>query len=426
MSDHLQTAQESSPCAGADAVYLREIICEIVGRESVKVFAKRIEAIILTGSLARDEATFVRRGDSWELFGDAEFMLVLEENGSSSLDYRPLASSRVAGSLDVVSQRIAKNLSERNIRCAIDLKPVDRNYFRHLPRHIFSYELKTCGKVIWGDGRILQAIPHVSPDDLSREDAWRLLCNRLIEVLAFVEEFLNKDGRLAPRVYYATVKLYLDIATSYLVFAAAYVPTYRGRAERLRILAERRSTDADVPFPLEDFSRRVTKCTEWKLSGSDVPPVPPKEFWLEAIALARQLWRWEVIQMTKTSLDLPMGALWDQMEQQLRFAEKVRGWASAARRSGGLRSWRHWPRWALLGLRATPRYLVYRAGTELVFRLPDLVADAERAIPHQEWGKLEALLPLTVIRPVDGLASWQVLADQIVSCYRELITSTRA
>ncbi len=409
----LQTSNKRSS-APLDAAHLREVICEAARRECVRSFRDHLKAIVLTGSVARDEASFIRREDGWELYGDVEFMAVTEKGAAMS-----------ATTLSMIRHQIEDDLREHQTHCQVDLSAVRPDYVRRLPPHIFSYELKHCGKVIWGDTGILESIPDSLVKDLSREDAWRLLCNRLIEQLAFVGDFSSTSSELTPELHYATVKLYLDMATSYLVFAGAYEPTYRGRAESLRRLAERARTDGAVPFSLGDLSAHVSKCTEWKLSGRDMWADRRPELWAEAIGFARSLWQWEVVQMTRASGDISTGALFNRLSAQLKFTQKVRGWASVAKRSGGLKSWRCWPRWGYLAFRTSPRYAIYRAGVDLAFRLPSLLGHAEsELVPDAELRDLRSLVP----RDEEDAwqATWQAIASTVLSNYKELLTGTVA
>jgi hypothetical protein len=417
MSNLPKLNEESfSPVSGVlDRASLRRIVCERTRSQCENSFNGELRAIVLTGSLARDEASFQCNAGCWELFGDAEFLLVLEKN-----------HGRSRKTLNTLRQRIENDLRQRQIKCTIDLSAVSESYFRELPPHIFSYELKRCGKVICGEDRVLQLIPDFSVSDLSREDAWRLLCNRMIEQFAFVEDLSRMVSELTPRLHYATVKLYLDMATSYLVFAGAYEATYAERAKTLRLLAAQATSTSNTPFLLKDFSERVSACTDWKLSGG-APSDLRREFWEQAIDFASHLWRWEVIQLTKAPSDSSTSVLYDHLTQQLKFTDKLRGWASAVKRSGGLRSWYSWPRWVQLGLRATPRYLVYRVGTELFFRLTYLVRNPNRpATVESDLVELKSFLPTPGSSARSGQVSWQVLAYQVFNNYLQLVTSTRA
>lgn len=416
MSD-LQEMPEWLNRSGAvlDPIQLRMIVCEATRIESVKFFRKSLKAIILTGSMARDEASFVRRRNSWELYGDAEFMIVLENSAALP----PMSS------LTSIRRQIEDDLRRHGIHCSVDLSTVRPSYFKRLPAHIFTYELKHCGRLIWGDGRVLDLIPNFSADELSREDAWRLLCNRLIEQLGFIEDLSNTRTELTSRLFYATIKLYLDMATSYLVFARAYEPTYRARAGRLRTLAKEITTHSAAPFSLVDFAQRVDKCTELKSSFGDTHSDRRLEFWLEALCFARNLWHWEAVQLTKGSDGLPVSVLFDRLSSQLRFMHKARGWASVAKRNGGLKSWRDWPRWARLGMRITPRYLVYRVGIELIFQLPSIFGDSENGhILNGELPKLLWSLPARDTHMAAHRRDWQVLADAVLQNYRYYLSGT--
>lgn len=395
----------------------REIICECARSVCVSFFDGQLSAIVLTGSVARDEGSFICKENYWESAGDVEFMVVLD----------PKIARPSATALYTIRKNIETELLKRGIKCTVDVSAVRPSYFRHLPTHIFSYELRHCGRVIWGDDDILETIPDFSADELSREDAWRLLCNRMIEQLAFMEDLPTTGTELRPRLHYAVVKLYLDMATSYLVFVGAYEPTYRGRAQRLRAIAQQDCAEGEPPFALKVFSQRITQCTEWKLDGTPWSADGRPEFWQEAIHFGHLLWRWEVMRMTKVSDDLSTSALCEQMARELKFTQKIRGWASAARRKGGFKSWRYWHRWAKLGLRATPRYMIYRVGAELTFRLPSLANDAIglSTLDH-DWVEMRSLLPVDEPVPGASVSDWRALARLILRNYREFVTSTRA
>src|SRR5690242_4138408 len=54
----------------------------IIGEETVRLCLEKCEklgAIILTGSLARGEATFVQEKTGWRVLGDADFFLVYRQ-----------------------------------------------------------------------------------------------------------------------------------------------------------------------------------------------------------------------------------------------------------------------------------------------------------------------------------------------------------
>jgi hypothetical protein len=262
-------------------------ICDIVVAECKTIFGHRMISLVLTGSAARGEATIGKTEEGWKLSGDVEFLVVVGRT-SERADSRAVAQ---------IKQQAAKKLRTQGVDVAIDIAVATPSYFQALPPHIFSNELRSCGKIVAGDLTVLGLIPKIAAQEISREDAWRLLCNRMIEQLSFVNDLENSTTELTPRLHYATVKLYLDMATSYLVFTGHYAPTYQERAVRLTALAAQSKERA--PFPLAKFASRVVECTSWKLSGDEETCNRSIEFWHEGISYMRRLWRWEMIQMTE-------------------------------------------------------------------------------------------------------------------------------
>lgn len=391
-------------------------ICDVVAGECSAAFGDRVVSLILTGSAARGEATILNAGEGWKLSSDAEFLLVVQST----------AESADAGSADLVKQESTKKLRSQGIEVSLDLAVVRPSYLQALPPHIFSYELRSCGKVILGDSSVLDLIPQFAAQEISREDAWRLLCNRMIEQLAFVDDLENATVELTPRLNYATVKLYLDMATSYLVFARHYAPTYHERADRLSALASQPNEQA--PFPLTKFASRVAECTSWKLSGDEESCDRGVEFWHEAISYMRRLWRWEMIQLTHASGELTIASLTNRLAEQQTTKQRFRGWISAAKRNGWVKSCAQWPRWGKLASRSTPRYLVYQVAAEIAFRLPCLIKhNGEPPRLDVNWRELQSLLPVRAPQSNSpSTAVWRKLVDDVLWNYAAFLRSTRA
>ena len=387
---------------------LKQAISGNTIRLCLESYRGQIGAIVLTGSLARNEATFVREDPGWRALGDADFLVVFDERN-------PLPQG---SAIERLANRIEQSLSREGVICHIGLSTVDPAYFRKLPPHIFSYELRNCAEVVWGSGSVLSLIPGFSASDIWIEYAWRLLSNRIVEQL---EAALHP-----PSAYYRGVKLYLDMATSFLVFAGAYEPTYEARAQRLRSLAEATGRADRFPFPMQDFSERVNACTAFKLCGGDPGELlagGETAFWEEAVRYAKLLWHWELSQLLGKHPLPSEGELLRMWMRAQPFRKKLRGWLFVLRKCGWHRSWQHWPRWAARALRASPRYFVYEAASELLFRLPELSQDAR---PRPECERLRQLLPLIPNSIHGGKESeWRELAWQIAWNYHQFLEGTR-
>src|SRR6266568_9141306 len=190
------------------AVALQEAICEAAVQSAMTNYGDKLKAIIVTGSLARHEGTFFREDDCWIQFGDSEFLLVFEENAKL-----PLSED-----LFVVQETIESELLRHGLKCRVSLAAVLPTYLRRLQPHIFAYELLTCGRVLWGEP-VISLIPRFPSAAIPLEDAWRLLCNRMIELLEASMVLRDGPQELTSEVFYKTVKLYVEMATSFLVFA---------------------------------------------------------------------------------------------------------------------------------------------------------------------------------------------------------------
>jgi len=405
----------NAPNAGALA--LREAICEEVRAVCTQFFGERIRAIILTGSLARDEGTFLRRGDTWTSPGDAEFLIMTSWK----------TSLPTAEEISEVRRQINSRLLQRKISCKTDLGPAYAHYLRNLPPHIFSYELRECGKVIWGDSNVLNLIPRFPVQQLALEDAWCLLCNRLIELLGFPEE-LASDGSLSSAKFrYHIQKLYLDMATSFLVFVRAYAPGYQKRREILSRLAEETQGREEYPFDLQEFAEIVAVCTERKLSpiNSDEEAVALDPG--EAIRTAHRLWRWELERLTGTEDALADCELIKRWMRSAPLRQRVRGWLVVLSACGCHKSFGSWPRWLKLCRQASPRGCVYFVASGILFKLL-----GERTRSHEtDWRKdamtLMDFLPVrklgTEARPP---VRWEDLASDATWNYRRFLVGTRS
>jgi hypothetical protein len=396
---------------------LRSVICDSARRICINVFGDRLKAVVLAGSLARDEATFARSARKYIGLGDAEFMVVLMKG----------LTLPKAASLRALREQIEEDLLRQGILCKIELSAVPPDYFRRLPPHIFSYELKHCGRVIWGDEDVLRAIPGISATDLSREDAARLLCNRLVELLECAPELFNGRDSISAKLHYKLVKLYLDMATSFLAYLGCYAPTYRERAQILTRLAIQRAGTARDPVEIVPFAKLVADCTHWKLAQHEECEAWPDVSWREAVQCAHSLWRWELIDLTGSPESITDDELFRAWKRSQSRKANLRGWARVFRLCGWRRGCRQWMRWLRLSWETGPRFGVYVAAFELLFHASSLPSGT---LNHTEAGldicDLRRLLPVAGQREGKSESNGaHALAAAIVSNYQEFLTGTR-
>jgi hypothetical protein len=402
------------------------ILCEAVVRLCTQEYGNRLEGVILTGSLARGEGTFVPNDEGCRLLGDAEFFLVFGEN----------ATPASASELLVLRARIEKELSRLRLECHLSLAAVQPGYLRGLQPSMFAYELRACGRVLWGNPQLLSMIPAFSPGEIPREDAWRTLCNRMIEMLEAVADLETPAKKLGPALFYRTVKLCLDMAASFLLFAGKYKPSYRERAQSLRALAEDSAGPEALPFDLRKFSGRVSACTEWKLSGTGsekfLQALGGDEaalvFWEEAVGYARLLWHWEMQQLTRVQGQASPRELLQKWMSLQPPSACLRGWLYVLRKQGWHRSWRHWPQWVARAWKGSPRYWIYAVATELFFRLPCLVLrPGQTEEIEAARRKLGSWLPVTIEAKTGAeLVLWRQRVLEVVMNYNRFLVETRS
>ncbi len=410
-----QLDSERDKNALVDAISLQAAsVCERECRRA-------LGALVLSGSLARGEGTFVREGKQHRLLGDAEFFLVRADGATFPARFE----------VQRLSEEIETNLFRRGIVCRVEISPVDSKYLRTLPRRILSYELKRWGRVVAGESGILSLVPEFTSADILLEDAWRLLANRIVEQLEAAAAIRPGLTGLPENLYYRTLKLYLDMATSLLVFLGAYEPSYRERARALdRLAVAGAGGDGLLPFPLAAFSEKVRACTEVKLRGISSRTVPHEawlqpslEFWEEAVDYARELWRWELVRLT--GADDKASALMKRWAKSQPMTRRLRGWAYVMRASGWIRSCRHWPRWMILCRRGSPRCLIYEAAADLLFRLPVWVKSGWFQWPDDTSARPAGSLPI-VEAWNRSAGDWRDWAAQVATNYHRFIEKTVA
>ena len=386
-------------------------VADTIVELSVGAFPRGLRAAVVSGSLARGEGTWLRDGSRVRLAGDADFFAVFDDHAALP------PPDRVAGLKRAAEERLAL----AGIQAHIGLSPVRAGYLRRLRPNILSFELITHGKVVWGDPGILNLAPAFEASEIPLDDGFRLLMNRMIELLEIVCEH-DAFPASASSVRYRAMKLWLDMATSYLLFERQYVPTYRGRAARLRELGAESFTVA--PIRLRRFSRMVAFATRCKLGEFDTETQEFADL-ATLIDAAHSLWRWELERLTAPcASDIDLERRWIAAEP---IAARVRGWAAVVERSGIVRAIARTPDWIRLARKGSPRRLICAAASELIFALPGLLE--EDAVPgiDSRWDELRRGLPVTDSpENLPLLCSWRRLGRAIAFNYNSFLVPTRS
>jgi hypothetical protein len=373
-------------------------------------FTAGLRSAILTGSLARGEGTWLYDRGSCRLAGDAEFIVVFDQGVTL-----PSADQVVAA-----QHRIEERLAADGIGAKIGLSPIKPNYLRSLHPHIFAYELLVHGKTIWGDEHMLDLAPPFAASDIPLEDGFRLLMNRIIELL----EALCVDDCRAPlpeRVRHKAIKLCLDMATSFLLFRNLYEPTYKGRAAALpTCLADATGT----PIPCARFVERTLIATRWKLGEETREPTVNAEDLATLIGDVHALWRWELQVLSGLTYATDDNAAMRAWCADQKIAPRLRGWAAVAKRCDWMTRVASIPRWSITAFDGSPRRLVYAAASQVFFSLPMIFRLEPAAAKQLSWSQLRRQLPLA--HALAPSASWRSAGAAIAWNYHHFLESTRA
>ena len=260
---------------------------------------------------------------------------------------------------------------------------------------------------------ILEQIPNYAASNLSREDAWRMLSNRLVEQMGLEVEIGAGDV-----LRYRSIKLCLDLASSLLVFFGRFEAGYRARLDRMEEFAVTPGAE-QLPIPIAEFLALLRLCTTAKLQA-EVVADPGAVLAEQVTRWAWQAWLWELERLTGSARGAGAEEMIRAFGRSLGEERLLRGWLFAVRRAGWLHSAPSWTKWlSLLTRKLTPRHAVYLAA----YRWRQAQLDANS---NGESQPMEAVCDLL---PVDGtakLATAAKAARQLVWNYQEFVTETRA
>ena len=407
----------SSASRGAEAKFR---IGETTKRCCVQSLGPRLQAVVLTGSLARNEATWRQTERGMQFLSDAEFIVIVEDGAK-------IPSPEV---VTLICRGAEEELRNQGVLCKLSLGAVHEAFLLNLGETIFGYELLTCGEVVYGDPDILSNKARCVTR-ISEEDAWRMLANRTVELLEIVPELVDGAAPLSDAAQYRLTKLYCDMATSILVFKQEFVAGYQARADKLSHLHER-GLLSDLPFDVDWFVSLVRRCSIYKTAhfwdGSS--PFTTSESARQAVAVLRSLWTWELAQMHGVTLFSPDAMLRLHMRKQ-KLKNRLRGWAYVVRRRGVADSLCHCWRWLRLLTYSSPRYCVYAAGLNAASSFEFPVSDKTKqqsTLTSLGMGQLITVLHwLPIANPLTRTAlDVNGVAEAILWNYHEFLVETRS
>jgi len=403
----------------SDSAFVVGRIGKIVTDATRRSFGTSVRAVILTGSLSRNEGS-IQRTDLglWKVLGDAEFLILLT----------PECPFPGARDVEATVLETEAQLIQQGVECSLSLSYCHEDFFRTMTPHMFAYETRVSGKVVSGEFDALSLIPPFTPNDIPTEDAWRTLANRMIELAeAMAAHKTPADSRVPEPIAYRAMKLTLDTATSLLLFHGQYAPTYRQRADNFAQLVATAAPIRGSNVSWEDLARGVNLCTEWKLSAEE-PASLVTWNWVRATCdRALAIWIWEMQQLAGGSDFDSISRLISRAAAKQTWSARIRGWLYVMRCEGWLRSFRYWPHWMAMGLRATPRYSIYEATGHLFARMNEYIAASSAALPlSSPANSFESDLPVWPSGTRADATNWRDFARAVAWNYHRYLEGTRA
>lgn len=385
---------------------------DIMRRWCCQTLGSKVKAVILTGSMARNEATWRETGGMVEFLSDAEFSVLLHDKEEPPSPY----------TARLICHGAEEELRNNGILCKLSFGAAHESYLDALGRTIYAFELLNCGEVLYGDPGILLARVRRDSTAIDWEDGWRLLANRTVELLE-IAPILQEgpDVVLSEAEQYKLVKLGLDMATSILVFKSEFVAGYEPRLRKLEVLYDQGKL-SDLPFNAQSFVDRLRRCTEYKMTNSwnGTSPFQRAGSIREAAQWLAALWAWQLGRMHGTAAAPAVALLRLHMREQT-TRDRLRGWAYVVR-ARGAQSLKHASHWFQLSRIASPRYCVYMAALELWTVLSSMECDPTQSTAVTGWLPIFNPLPA---RDANSTPMSQCIHG-ILSNYHEFLVGTNA
>ncbi|ETX01851.1 MAG: hypothetical protein ETSY1_05840 [Candidatus Entotheonella factor] len=376
-------------------VWLRQKVEHSVDLLRHAVEPKALEAVILTGSTARGEASVLPVPRGFRLLGDLEFIVIVRA---------PFDWPRLRRQMAALSERATQEVGAAGREAVIEYGPAGRVYLqRNIRPCIFAYDLRTHGQVVWGQPDILSDITPFEVDDIPPEDALNLLMNRLIECLLL-------ERRAAPHHDgYRTVKWILEAAGSALACARSHVPCYRERGKAFDALLQ---TEPELTCALSDldaFRSWLEAAIACKLEPSvqRLTDLQQALSFSQCVRWGHELWLWQVHRWLGGTPHVH-----DALELYMRREStglRLKGWAKFFRhplRPPGTLSW---PRLARLLLQSSPQTLTYATALLLLAGLTGAGGpDWQQQICRLSPVRLEALDAASLADAIGELWIWLI------------------
>ncbi|MEK6760728.1 MAG: hypothetical protein AABX93_02280 [Nanoarchaeota archaeon] len=230
----------------------------------VKSFVKDCNpiSIILFGGFGKGEGSIQFIDGKPVPFNDFDLYVVTKEKLSDEqLDKISMNASKEIGMGGLEVAYFPQEGYDANKFFHVDVRCLPVDSLQNLMKIQRYYELKYGSQIIYGDETVLNAITEIKPEDIPGSEGLRNLFNKLHTMLLGLQKEYNEDQRKI-RIFWS-MKCYMSICESLLIFDKKFAPTSKGRAELFAEIYQRDFPELYEKIP--NLPKKVETATNFKL-----------------------------------------------------------------------------------------------------------------------------------------------------------------
>jgi hypothetical protein len=362
-------------------------------------------SLLLAGSLARDEGSFLLTPAGPQLFNDVDLVLVTERPVPAAVASAWEREATLLLAPD--SPYDGDGLSPLGLH--VDLAVLPRSRLGRLPCTLFNFDLLSA-RVLAGEN-VLPELPPFRPSDIPAREALLLLGNRC---LSLCESAGPPKAGTALWMYYHALKAVIDAGAALLILSGRY-RTPQG--ERLSVLES--VLRADYPSLLARWPH-LTQMVE--AAAAERRRLRADTTWGEAVARWRQA-REVILHTMRCSLVRVLGqserSPWETLSENMQT-----WWTSFGALAEGRRLHGALARWTALRVARRPRRLLTQAAVHAA--APHLVMAIDPAGETRDGYGGDLTLAASYLSKLNGRpmpdgdsGDWRDLRDAAVDCWKK-------
>ena len=237
-----------------------------------------LRSLLLGGSFARGEGTFLRRGTQWVPYKDYDLFAVMD-GGTARQCEAALAGVRQAAYRALgYAPYDERRPSPGQFHIGIALVPIAA--LGRLPHDLSNAELGLLGKVVWGED--VKAKIRSDPRLIPPSSGLRPVLNKLIGLVEqwgdWIDDGTTPDDELGLAVAYDRAKTVLDVAAAVLLLHGVWTAGYAARNSVLR----EHETDGPLVPAIGPLAVRADEALAFKLQPVAPDPRSCAQLWREA------------------------------------------------------------------------------------------------------------------------------------------------